>query len=57
MADSHWGLKQGLHQGLLFELLSTNNGVCGVPAGGLSPAEALALFATLCASVSLSLRR
>ena len=52
----HWGLKRGLRQGLLSGLLSTSNGVREVPAGGLSPAEALALF-TLWACVSASLRR
>ena len=46
-----WGLKRGLRRGLL----STSNGVCEVPLGGLSPVEALALFATLWASVSVSL--
>ena len=46
-----WGLKQGLRRGLL----STSNGICEVPAGGLSPVEPLALFATLWASVSTSL--
>ena len=50
-----WGLKRGLRRGLLFELLSTGNGVCEVPAGGLSPVEAFALFAILWASVSTSL--
>ena len=52
-----WGLKRGIRRGLLSGLLSTSNGVCEVPAGGLSPVEALALFATLWASVSLSLQR
>ena len=45
--NSRWGLPSGL--------LSTNTGVREVPAGGLSPVEALALFATLWASVSMSL--
>ena len=53
--DLRWGLKRGLRRGLLSELLSTTSGVLEVPAGGLSPVEALALFATLCASVSVSL--
>ena len=53
--DSRWGLKRGLRRGLLSGLLSTNTGVREVPAGGLSPVEALALFATLWASVSVSL--
>ena len=48
--SSRWGLKRGLRRGLL----STTSGVLEVPAGGLSPVEALALFATLCASVSVS---
>ena len=52
--DSRWGLKQGLCQELLSGLLSTNSGVREVPAGGLSPVEALALFATLWASFSVS---
>ena len=39
-----WGLKRGLRRGLLSGLLSTSNGVCEVPAEGLSPVEALALF-------------
>ena len=42
-----WGLKRGLRRGLLSGLLSTSNGVCEVPAEGLSPVEALAHFATL----------
>ena len=50
-----WGLKRGLRQGLLSGLLSTSNGIREVPAEGLSPVEALALFATLWASVSMSL--
>lgn len=55
MTSLRWGLKRGLCRGLLSELLSTANGVCEVPAGGLSPVEALALFATRWASVSMSL--
>ena len=39
------------------ELITTNTGVRGVLAGGLSPAEALAFFATLWANVSVSLGR
>ena len=50
-----WGLERGLCWGLLSGLLSTSNGIREVPAGGLSPAEALALFTTLWASVSTSL--
>ena len=50
-----WGMKRGLRRGLLSGLLSTSNGVCEVPTGGLSPVEALALLATLWASVSTSL--
>ena len=53
--NSRWGLKRGLRRGLLSGLLSTNTGVCEVPTGGLSPVEALALFATLWANVSVSL--
>ena len=52
-----WGLKRGLRRGLLSGLLSTNTSVREVPAEGLSPVEALALFATLWASVSMSLQR
>ena len=51
--NAHWGLRRGL----LFRLLSTTNGVLEVPAGGWPPVEALALFATLWASVSPSLQR
>ena len=51
------GLKGGLRGGLLSGLLSTSNGLCEVPAGGLSPVEALALFTTLWASISVSLWR
>ena len=51
--DSRWGLRRGLLSGLL----STNTGVREVPAGGLLPVEALVLFATLWASVSVSLWR
>ena len=53
--NSRWGLKRGLRRGLISVLLSTTSGVLEVPAGGLSPVEALALFATLWASVSTSL--
>ena len=53
--DSRWGLKRGLRRGLLSELLSTTSGVLEVPVGGLSPVETLALFITLCASISVSL--
>ena len=42
--------------GLLSRLISTT-GVREAPAGGWSPVEALALFATLWASVTISLRR
>ena len=49
--DSRWGLKWGLMSGLL----STTSGILEVPAGGLSPVEALALFTALWASVSMSL--
>ena len=48
---ARWGLCQGLLSGLL----STTSGVLEVPAGGWPPVEALALFATLWASVSVSL--
>ena len=41
---------------LLFGPLTTHIGICEVPAGGLSPVEALALFATLWASVPMSLQ-
>ena len=44
-----------MRRGLLLRLLSTNTSVREVPARGLSPVEALALFATLWASVSVSL--
>ena len=44
-----------MRRGLLSELLSTNSGLRGVPVRGLSAAGALDLFATLCASVSVSL--
>ena len=57
MTSLCWGLKWGLRRGLLSGLLSTSNGICEVPVGGLSPVEALALFATLRASVSVSLCR
>ena len=49
--DSRWGLKRGLHRGLLSVVITTNTGVRGALAGGLLPAEALALFAALWASV------
>ena len=49
------GAEAGAAPGLLSGLLSTSNGVREVPAEGLSPVEALALFATLWASVSTSL--
>ena len=49
--DSRWGLKRGLSSGLI----TTNSGVRGVLSGGSSPIEALALFATLWANVSVSL--
>ena len=55
MLDSRWGLKRGLRRGLLSGLLSTNTGLREVLAGGLSSVEALALFATLWASVSMSM--
>ena len=47
----HWGLRRGLLSGLL----STTSGVLELPTGGLSPVEALALFATLWASISTSM--
>ena len=47
----------GLHQGLLSGLLSTTSGILEVPAGGWPLIEALALFATLWTSVSISLQR
>ena len=49
------GLRRGLHRGLLSGLISTT-GMREVLVEGWSPVEALALFATLWASVSLSLR-
>ena len=52
MVSSRWGL----HRGLLSGLLSTTNDVLKVPARGWPPVEALALFATLWASVSMSLQ-
>ena len=55
--DSRWGLKRGLRRGLSSGLITTNSGMREVLAGALSPAEALALFATLWASVSTSLQR
>ena len=48
--NARWGLRRGL-------LSTTTSGVLKVPVGGLSPVEALALFATLWASVSTSMRR
>ena len=53
--DSRWRLNRGLRRGLLSGLISTTTGVCGAPAGGLSLVEALALFAILWASISMSL--
>ena len=44
-----------LRRVLLSGLLSTNTDVCEVPPGGLSLVKALALFATLWASISVSL--
>ena len=55
--NSRWGLKRGLRQGLLSGLTSTTTGVRGVLAGGLPPAEALAFFIALWASVFVSLQR
>ena len=49
--NSRWGMKRGL----LSELLSTNTGAPKVHVEGLSPVEALALFATLWVSISVSL--
>ena len=57
MIDLRWGLKRGLRRGLPSRLLPTTSGVLEVPAGGWLPDEALALFATLWASVSTSLQR
>ena len=54
--DARWGLSAGVRRGLLSKLISTT-GVCEAPAGGWSPANALALYATLWASISLSLQR
>ena len=51
MVNVRWGLSQGLSSGLI----STTSGR-EAPADGWSPADALALFATLWAGVSLSLR-
>ena len=53
--DSRWGLKRGLRRGLLSGLVSTTTSVGRAPAGGLSLVKALALFATVWASVSVSL--
>ena len=47
-----WGLSRGLLSGLI-----STTGVHEAPAGGWSPAAALALFTTLWVSVSLSMRR
>ena len=55
MMNSCWGLKRGLHQGLLSGLITTNVGVRGALAGGLPRVKALALFAALWTSVSMSL--
>ena len=49
------GRVANLHWGLLSGLLTTTRGALEVPAGGLPPVEALALFAALWASVSTSL--
>ena len=54
MVDVCCVLSRGLRRGMLSELISTT-GVCEGPIGGWSPADALALFATLWASVSMSL--
>ena len=54
--NTRWGLGWGLRQGLLSRLISTT-GVREAPAMGRSPADALAFFDTLWASVSLSLER
>ena len=51
--NTRWGLRRGLLSGLL----STTSGVLEVPRGGWPPVEALALFATLWANISISLRR
>ena len=56
MVSLRWGLERGLRRGLPSGLLSTNNDVREVPAGGLSPVEALAFLAALWASVSTSLQ-
>ena len=55
--NAHWGLIRGLHRGLFSGLITTNAGVGGALARGWTPVEALALFATLWASVSVSLQR
>ena len=49
--NTRWGLRRGLLSGLL----STTSGVPELPTGGWPPVEALALFATLWVSVSMSL--
>ena len=45
--NSRWGLKRGLCWGLSSALITTNSGMRGVLAEGLSPVKDLALFATL----------
>ena len=49
--NAHWGLRWGLLSGLL----STTNGVLEVHTRGWPPVEALSLFASLWASVSISM--
>ena len=55
--DSRWGLSRGLRRGLGSGLMMMVSGAPVVLAGGLSLARVLALFANLCANVSVSLQR
>jgi hypothetical protein len=55
--DSRWGLSRGLRRGLGSGLMMMVSGAPVVLAGGSSLARVLALFANLCANVSVSLQR
>ena len=57
VVDSRWGLSPGLRRGLGPGLIVITSGALEVFAGGSSPVEVLALFAILCASVSVSLQK
>ena len=57
VVDSRWGLSRGLRRGLGPGLIVITSGALEVFAGGSSPVEVLALFAILCANVSVSLQR